>query len=77
MKLTHTGTGKKRKHNAGTAVTATWKALFLRSFSSFPLILPNVHKLAGPVIMFRLKRMGYSNCRVMEQRGGLAIYADR
>lgn len=47
------------------------------SFSHFPLILPGVHPLLSPLIMFRLKRRGYSNCRVEVTPGGLVIHAVR
>jgi hypothetical protein len=77
MKTGHPEAEKLRAKRAGGSLRATWKALFLTTYSGFPLMLPNVHALAGPVIMFRLKRMGYSNCRVVVKNGGLAVFADR
>ncbi|NVN91417.1 MAG: hypothetical protein HXX11_12555 [Desulfuromonadales bacterium] len=77
MNTGHPEAGKVRTQRAGASPWATWKALFLTAYSGFPLMLPNVHALAGPVIMFRLKRMGYSNCRVVVKNGGLVVFADR
>lgn len=54
---------------------ATWEALWRMSFSHFPLILPGVHPLLAPLIMFRLKRRGYSNCRVEVTQSGLVVHA--
>ena len=56
---------------------ATLHALLGMSYSHFPLILPGVHPLVAPLIMFRLKRRGFSNCRVESSRSGLVVYADR
>jgi hypothetical protein len=56
---------------------ATIHALLGMSYTHFPLILPGVHPLVAPLIMFRLKRRGYSNCRVEVSRSGLVVYADR
>lgn len=56
---------------------ATLNALLGMSYSHFPLILPGVHPLVAPLIMFRLKRRGFSNCRVESSRSGLVVYADR
>jgi hypothetical protein len=47
------------------------------SYAHFPLILPGVHPLVSPLIMFRLKRRGYSNCRVDVTTNGLVVYAVR
>jgi len=57
--------------------TATLHALQGMSYSHFPLILPGVHPLVAPLIMFRLKRRGFSNCRVEVLESGLVVYADR
>lgn len=56
---------------------ATLNALLGMSYSHFPLILPGVHPLVSPLIMFRLKRRGYSNCRVDATSSGLVVYAVR
>jgi hypothetical protein len=66
--------GTKRKK---TSFRATWKALRGITFNHFPLILPGVHPLLAPLIMFRLKRRGFSNCKVEVSRNGLIIHADR
>ena len=56
---------------------ATWKALWRFSFNHFPQILPGVHPLLAPLIMFRLKRRGFSNCRVEVTPSGLVVHAVR
>jgi hypothetical protein len=56
---------------------ATADAIMGMSYSHFPLILPGVHPLVAPLIMFRLKRRGFSNCRVEVSGSGLVVYADR
>ena len=43
----------------------------------FPLLLPGVHKLAAFFILRRLKKLGYSNCRVDNSNKGLIVYAQR
>ena len=67
------GCGDKRKK---TSLRATWKAFSGITFNHFPLILPGVHPLLAPLIMFRLKRRGYSNCRVDVSRNGLIVHAE-
>lgn len=56
---------------------ATLRALRGMSYHHFPLIMPGVHPLVAPLIMFRLKRRGFSNCRVESTGVGLIVYADR
>jgi len=56
---------------------ATWEVIRGMSYAHFPLILPGVHPLVAPLIMFRLKRRGFSNCRVEVSGTGLVVYADR
>lgn len=41
------------------------------------LFFPAVLSLAAPFILFRLKREGYSNCRVEATRGGLVLTGRR
>jgi hypothetical protein len=65
--------GKTYSHN----LKATVNALLGMSYAHFPQILPGVHRLVAPLIMFRLKRRGYSNCRVEVSASGLVVYADR
>ena len=67
------GRGDKRKK---ASLRATWKAFIGITFNHFPLILPGVHPLLAPLIMFRLKRRGYSNCRVEVSRNGLIVHAE-
>lgn len=56
---------------------ATLRALAGMSYNHFPLIMPGVHPLVALLIMFRLKRRGFSNCRVEASGTGLVVYADR
>ncbi|MFA7403339.1 MAG: hypothetical protein WC007_05060 [Pelobacteraceae bacterium] len=56
---------------------ASLNALLGMSYTHFPLILPGVHPLIAPLIMFRLKRRGFSNCRVDVSGSGLVVYANR
>jgi hypothetical protein len=74
-----TGPAAQRQKEKLRAVTfkATLNALLGMSYSHFPLILPGVHPLVAPLIMFRLKRRGYSNCRVDVTGSGLVVYAVR
>jgi len=58
-------------------VKATWQAMIAMPVDSFPRLLPGVHAIASPFILWRLKRLGFSNCRVVARDGGLAVFADR
>lgn len=58
-------------------VKATLAVLRGMSYSRFPQVLTGVHPLVAPLIMFRLKRRGFSNCRVEVAETGLVVYADR
>jgi hypothetical protein len=73
----HSKIGGRAEKRGGTSITATLNALWGMSYSHFPLILPGVHRLVAPLIMFRLKRRGYSNCRVDVTSNGLVVYAVR
>ena len=55
----------------------TWQAINALPTDHFPLILPGVHRLAAFFILRRLKRLGYSNCRVDSTQSGLVVYAQR
>ena len=70
-------TNGKRGRRKGSEFKATMDALLGISYGHFPLILPGVHPLVAPLIMFRLKRRGFSNCRVEVSGGGLVVFADR
>jgi len=74
LKADQSRAGKKRGKRS---LAATWKALRGITFSHFPMILPGVHPLLAPLIMFRLKRRGYSNCRIEVSANGLIVHADR
>ena len=67
----------RRKGGRTTNFGATLNALMGMSYTHFPLILAGVHPLVAPLIMFRLKRRGFSSCRVEVTGGGLVVYADR
>lgn len=55
----------------------TWQAVNALPSDGFPLMLPGVHKLAAFFILRRLKRLGFSNCRVDCTGKGLVVYAQR
>lgn len=56
---------------------ATWRAITDLPTDHFPLILADVHPLASFFILKRLKRLGYSNCRVVATGRGLTVHAVR
>lgn len=56
---------------------ATWQAMTDLPTDRFPLVLPDVHPLAAFFILRRLKRLGFSNCRVDSSSTGLEVYAQR
>lgn len=56
---------------------ATWRVLCGLPGDHFPLVLPGVHRIAAFFILMRLKRLGYSNCRVDVTPKGLVVYARR
>jgi hypothetical protein len=60
-----------------TSLGATWEAFRRTRCGHFPLLLPGVHPLLAPLIMFRLKRRGFSNCRVVASTRGLIVHAER
>jgi hypothetical protein len=66
-----------REKPRAITLKATLIALLGMSYGHFPLILPGVHPLVAPLIMFRLKRRGFSNCRVDVTGNGLVVYAVR
>src|ERR1700676_5281014 len=70
-------TQKQREKSHSTNFKATVNAISGISYTHFPLILAGVHPLVAPIIMFRLKRRGFSNCRVEVAGGGLVVYAVR
>ena len=63
--------------NITDRLKGNFNALMGMSYTHFPLILPGVHPMVAPLIMFRLKRRGFSNCRVEVTGSGLVVYADR
>lgn len=77
MKSTETPQQRKKEKVCSSSLKATLNALFGMSYGHFPLIMPGVHRLVAPLIMFRLKRRGFSNCRVEVSGSGLVVYAVR
>jgi hypothetical protein len=61
----------------GYSLQATWQALCTFPVMHFPLILPGVHPLASFFILWRLKGLGFSNCRVVTSEKGLVVHAHR
>jgi len=59
------------------SLAATWRAMTALPVDHFPLILPGVHPIAALFILRRLKRLGYSACRVESAKKGLVVYAQR
>jgi len=41
------------------------------------LFFPGAHPLAAPFMLFRLKRTGFSSCRIIVKDGGLLLTATR
>ncbi|WP_041532125.1 hypothetical protein [Pelobacter propionicus] len=68
---------RRGKEHRTASVRATWEAFRGIRFHHFPLLLPGVHPLLAPLIMFRLKRRGFSCCSVVASRIGLTVYAER
>lgn len=60
-----------------TSIKATWRAVTAVPTEHFPLILPGVHKIAVFFILKKLKRLGYSGCRVDISKNGLVVHARR
>ena len=56
---------------------ATWRAIRNLPSRNFPLTLPRVHPVAAFFILRRLKREGFSDCRVEATADGLTVLARR
>ena len=67
----------KRVNAAISSIRASWRVARGIGFDHFPLALASVHPLLAPLIMFRLKRRGFSNCRVVVSTRGLVVHAER
>ena len=61
----------------GFSLRATWRAICNLPSDHFPLILPGVYPLASFFILWRLKGLGFSNCRVVTSEKGLVVHAHR
>jgi len=59
------------------SLRATCQAVRALPLTHFPLMLPGVHPLASFFILWRLKGLGYSNCRVVTTAKGLIVHAHR
>jgi len=66
--------GEKQKRRS---LRATWRAIRSLPLDHFPLILPEVHPIAAFFILWRLKHLGYSNCKVQTTAKGLVVHAQR
>jgi hypothetical protein len=58
-------------------VRATWHAIAKLPLENFPLMLPHVHPIAAFFILRRLKRLGFSGCKVVTTHKGLVVHAQR
>jgi hypothetical protein len=76
MKPGHRGTSDILKLK-GYSFRATWGVLCRLSDAHFPLILPGVHPIASFFILWKLKHLGFSNCRVISSENGLVVHAHR
>jgi hypothetical protein len=56
---------------------ATWNAIRKLPLENFPLMLPHVHPIAAFFILRRLKRLGFSGCKVVTTPKGLVVHAQR
>ncbi len=63
--------------NNRTSISATWRAITALPTDHFPLIIPGAHRIAAFFILWKLKRMGYSSCRVDSSNKGLVVHARR
>jgi hypothetical protein len=50
---------------------------FLHGRGEFRIFFPDALALAGPFLLFRLKRQGYSRCSVKAAHGGLYLQGRR
>ena len=64
-------------HFRGYSLRATRRAICGIPTDHFPLILPGVHPVAAFFILWRLKRLGFSECRVVSSEKGLVVHAHR
>lgn len=74
-------TGPRRSTGIGSltgySLSATWRAICAIPTEHFPLILARVHPIASFFILWRLKRLGFSDCRVAASEKGLVVHAHR
>jgi hypothetical protein len=66
-----------RDRSATCSISATWRAIRFLQADHFPLILPGVYPIASFFILRRLKRLGYSSCKVTTSDKGLVVHAHR
>jgi hypothetical protein len=58
-------------------IRATWHAIRKLPLGNFPLMLPHVHPIAAFFILRRLKRLGFSGCKVVTTPNGLMVFAQK
>jgi hypothetical protein len=63
--------------SATCSISATWRAIRFLPSDHFPLILPGVYPVASFFILKRLKRLGYSSCKVTTSDKGLVVHAHK
>lgn len=66
-------TGKTERYR----IRATWSAIRRLPVGNFPLVLPHVHPIAAFFILRRLKRLGFSGCKVVTTPKGMVVHAQR
>jgi len=70
-------TGRDGERGGKCRARATWDAIRNLPLENFPLMLPHVHPIAAFFILRRLKRLGYSCCKVVTTPKGLVVHAKR
>jgi hypothetical protein len=69
--------GKQGEPQGRYRLRATWQAISKLPLDNFPLMLPHVHPVAAFFILRQLKRLGFSNCKVVTTPKGLVVHAQR
>lgn len=72
-----TEAGKHGERRGRYRARATWDAIRKLPLGNFPLMLPHVHPIAAFFILRRLKRQGFSSCKVVTTPKGLVVHAQR
>lgn len=77
MPSAHANSQRRKERPEKRSPLATWRAIRSIPVDHFPLILPGVHPIAAFFILRRLKRLGFSNCKVHTTAKGLVVHAQR